>query len=1451
MKKLLSLVLVIVLCVGCLSSCAQIKEWTGFDIEGTFNDIKDSVMGALGLGESVEDKLANAKDYLDSQYKSKAEATPADYVVYHVLSINENGENVKYEVTWTVSGRDGATITDADVKVVVAEDGTTTIDVNEKAEADIPYVLTATIKHPEGKTVTTSYNRLVPKFVELTHAQFTATADDQPVIVKGIINGIVNTNSKWELYFQDKDGGYYVYNLKQDQVKDLKIGQEIRVSGIKGTYYGVHQVEDASIEVLNATPVAVTAKDITADVLAAKDLTVKDVTKYQSMFVTIKGAFILGQVSGDSTYYDFLIGDEMSYLRISGSANMLNEADTTAFKNAFKDATHKDADVSGIVSIYNNKIYLIPVSSAAVGNVTTADRTDAEKVAIEEKILDAVGAITEAGSKTLQNEAKTYKDVTFTWSLAETEYATLEGNVLNVSVLPDEAQNITLTLTLTLGETTVEKEYTVRINAIPKVVPNTDITITAGTKYKLVVRQKNLGQVLYWTGEQDGNYLVGTTDPTKAADIVAELVEGTTDKYYLYVDINGARKYINVHDNAEGTSPTVSLDRNTLDISNYFKYDTELKLFTVDVVVLPKNATETVTETRYFGCYNQFNTFSLSNISYITGSNAANVGKTQFPAYFAELIDTTNKTPADMIAEEKAAITLPESFDYSTALDLISNGAIYPQVTVAWAVSENAAISIADGKLVIVQQDADVTATVTATITAGGVSDTKTFEITVAKLDLTSIADALAAADGTVVTVKGTVKQIDTPWSESYGNISVTITDGTNTLYIYRLATKVEVGEIVVISGTMATYNNARQIAQGATAVSLGMDESFVPEVAVQVTIPEALEKEDGVLVEVSGTVTEINTAWSDSYGNISVTISDGTNTLYIYRLATKVELGDIITVTGRMGTYNGRQIAQGATAIITGKDDNVQPEDPQEPVGTSTIAAVISGENGEYTVAGTVIATNARGFLIKDSTGILFVYAGSNHTAVVGDTATVKGTSSVYGYAKQLGGTVEYTKTGTASVDHGTPVVLDKATIESYNAAESVTPVYVKVTATLSVSGNYYNLTFADTTVPGSIPYPANGDEIAALAGKTVEVTGYFIYNSGSAKYFNILAMSVTEVTTDGEGEGEGETPAVHTCADANGDFVCDTADCGKIVEPAADSVLTIEQAIALATLYINENGGSYTTGKYYVTGTIKAIISTTYGQMTLVDENGNEFGPYNTYSADGSNRYDAMEVKPVKGDTVTIYGQIGSYYSTIQMNSGARITAHTAHNCDWADATCEAPSTCTICGATTGEKADHVYVDGTCTGCGATEGVEYLNATLAYTDTTTTTNMTGNNDAATLGLDASIFTVTSDKGAGSNHCGLNKAGQIRLYYGSNGEGSSFTVTAADGYTIKSIKVTFGSKIGTCAISVDDTVVSTCTTTNTTVEVDVNSDNFKLKNTHSTNVQVYITGIEITYCAA
>ncbi len=82
-----------------------------------------------------------------------------------------------------------------------------------------------------------------------------------------------------------------------------------------------------------------------------------------------------------------------------------------------------------------------------------------------------------------------------------------------------------------------------------------------------------------------------------------------------------------------------------------------------------------------------------------------------------------------------------------------------------------------------------------------------------------TIGEANAAADGTKVVMVGTVKDIGTAWSEQYGNISVTIVNSEGEeLYLYRLEANVGVGDVIKVSGEMATYKGARQLAAGATA---------------------------------------------------------------------------------------------------------------------------------------------------------------------------------------------------------------------------------------------------------------------------------------------------------------------------------------------------------------------------------------------------------------------------------------------------------------------------------------------------------------------------------------------------------------------------------------------------------------------------------------------------------
>ena len=104
-------------------------------------------------------------------------------------------------------------------------------------------------------------------------------------------------------------------------------------------------------------------------------------------------------------------------------------------------------------------------------------------------------------------------------------------------------------------------------------------------------------------------------------------------------------------------------------------------------------------------------------------------------------------------------------------------------------------------------------------------------------------------------------------------------------------------------------------------------------------------------------------------------------------------------------------------------------------------------------------------------------------------------------------------------------------------------------------------------------------------------------------------------------------------------------------ITLPSANSTLTISKANEVASLV----GSSYTSSKYKITGKISSIDNTTYGNMYVQDTSGNSLYVYGTYADDGATRYDAIPSmhKPQVGDTITLYGVLGTYNSSPQMKN------------------------------------------------------------------------------------------------------------------------------------------------------------------------------------------------------
>ena len=101
--------------------------------------------------------------------------------------------------------------------------------------------------------------------------------------------------------------------------------------------------------------------------------------------------------------------------------------------------------------------------------------------------------------------------------------------------------------------------------------------------------------------------------------------------------------------------------------------------------------------------------------------------------------------------------------------------------------------------------------------------------------------------------------------------------------------------------------------------------------------------------------------------------------------------------------------------------------------------------------------------------------------------------------------------------------------------------------------------------------------------------------------------------------------------------------------VEEDPYGCISIEEAIALGSA---KEHNTYTEEKYYVKGTVTGFYNTTYGNFYLTDGT-NQICVYGLYSEDGSTRYDKMEVKPVDGDEIVVYGVLGQYNGSPQFKN------------------------------------------------------------------------------------------------------------------------------------------------------------------------------------------------------
>lgn len=184
----------------------------------------------------------------------------------------------------------------------------------------------------------------------------------------------------------------------------------------------------------------------------------------------------------------------------------------------------------------------------------------------------------------------------------------------------------------------------------------------------------------------------------------------------------------------------------------------------------------------------------------------------------------------------------------------------------------------------------------------------------------------------------------------------------------------------------------------------------------------------------------------------------------------------------------------------------------------TSVIKDVSVGDN--LNIKGIVTGISTRGFVVTDKAGSIVYDSGANgfndDAIQIGAEVEVTGTVSDYSRCLQVGKQQSYKVVGESTYTYPKPVVYTSEMIDAACAeTDNMLAQYVKVTAKVSISGNYINLIFDGATAQGSVYYAPDFIKSQLTDGEEVTLTGYFVAVTSSGKYFNILVTGVGDDDT------------------------------------------------------------------------------------------------------------------------------------------------------------------------------------------------------------------------------------------------------------------------------------------------------------------------------------------------
>ncbi len=811
--------------------------------------------------------LNNAKEYLSTMLKNASLSTGADFTRPAVLKNKEGSYTVEWKLTVTSGPAEGITLG-------AIENGLLSIDVDEFSPEEIVYTLTATIIDENGNTETLTFNHKVPAFKINTYEEYIAGciagSKEEVFTVKGYVIGISakpGGSSAGSIWLVDEDGnGYYAYKpTLSDEVLETREsmnaafprGTEIVVKGTVTKYGGCYEFnKDCEIIYTGKSVDPATLPYVDRTELFGSAKNMQDAETLDAVQST--RATLKGVILGAIPEE----GDYNYHFTVNGvdfifysNLYLLDEEENQAVVDAWEPGAK--ANLTGVINVYSSNFQLYPDSVDSI-EIVNEVLTDAEKVERQKGLI----SLSERYSENFVLPEATIADTSIEWSVEGTGAVIGEGNAVTITQASAE-QTVTFTATITSGSASDTATYTVTIPA---------------ARTSFIKAALNAGAALASGSTTEDSYMIiGTV--SRISEAYSEQYKNVTF-YVIDAEGNELMIYRYKGDNAA-----------TIAVGDSIAFAAPIKNYNGTIEAVAPFVALNVTDLKTAADAGIAGTGVADTVIYGYVKNIKTVYNDQYDNITVTLSDGTNDL---------------DCYRLKGGSDLAVGD--YILVTGTPSAYNNAA-----------QMAQGATYTKSAIYTAPEVEEPAA--------PITTIEGALAASEGASVELTGTVSEIYEAWS-SYNNMSFYITDGTNSILVFRTNTQVELGNTVSVVGTITIYSQVAQVAQGSTVTITGSEGGETPNPgegegepetpSAITTIAGAIAGAEGAAVELSGTVSSIYEAWS-SYNNMSFYITDGTNSILVFRTNTQVGLGDVVSVSGTITIYYEKaQIAQGSTTTIT-----------------------------------------------------------------------------------------------------------------------------------------------------------------------------------------------------------------------------------------------------------------------------------------------------------------------------------------------------------------------------------------------------------------------------------------------------------------------------------------------------------------------------------------------------